>query len=319
MARTVLAPFDGSRQAVGALPYAAALAGPSGRVVLLRVIDNARAEAAARSLEREAARMLCRLPSLQVHTRVAAGAVRKAVADTASAEGASAIVLSTRGAGGADHMCGSTVATVLQAADVPVLLVSVAGASHWSAGAALRVLVPLDGSTAALAAIDGARELFAGQATRLILVRAVVPIAEVSGRTCCRYMQMSTRQELARASDYLHEQQVRLAPTGIETELRVLVGLPAPAVAAAAREAQAHLVIATTQGASGAIGRITGGTAAGLLQHVETPVILLRPAPRPHTSDDLLNVPFEPIRLASAGARARPVRASERWREPVPA
>jgi nucleotide-binding universal stress UspA family protein len=62
MARTILAPFDGSALAAGALPCAAALAGAGGTLVFLRVVgEPAAATASGRALRQTATHLRRRM------------------------------------------------------------------------------------------------------------------------------------------------------------------------------------------------------------------------------------------------------------------
>jgi hypothetical protein len=61
------------------------------------------------------------------------------------------------------------------------------------------------------------------------------------------------------------------------------------AVAAAAREAEVHLIAAATHGTGGIAGTITGSTAARIVQHALGPVLLVRAAWLRHT------VPVPPV------------------------
>jgi nucleotide-binding universal stress UspA family protein len=139
-------------------------------------------------------------------------------------------------------------------------------------------LVPLDGSRFAMEAVEAVLTLFAGEDVHFVLVRAVEPLDVVGGRPGCQYMRLSTEQALVEAERYLAHQRAALLAAGVTVETHVRLGAPALAVAAAAREADVHLIAAATHGTGGIAGTITGSTVARIVQQTHGPVLLVRPA-----------------------------------------
>lgn len=289
MAQTVLAPFDGSLPAERALPYAATLAGRGGRLVLLHVIpEGASVESAMPGLRQAAGRLRRRLPpdlAIDVDTLVQAGEPAATIAAAAVTLEASAIVLSTHGQGGAEHwIYGSAVARILQRAERPVVLVPPHCTCAWPTDGPWRVVVPLDGSDFACEVFAPLRALLSGWAVQLILVRAVEPLGPRAGRPACPYMRLATEEAMAEAQAYLDRIRARMAGTGASVETRVVLGTPATAIVAVARSAAAHLIAISTHGSTGARPVITGRTAAAIVRHASTPVLLVRPAWVRHTA-----------------------------------
>ncbi len=289
MAQTVLAPFDGSLLAERALPYAAALAGRGGRLVLLHVVpEDASVESAMPGLRQAAGRLRRRLPpdlAIDVDTLVQAGEPAATIAAAAVTLGASAIVLSTHGQGGAEHwIYGSAVARILQRAERPVVLVPPHCTCAWPTDGSWRVVVPLDGSDFACEVFAPLRDLLAGRAAQLVLVRAVEPLGPGAGRPACPYMRLATEEAMAEAQAYLDRIRARMAGPGTSVETRVVLGTPATAIVAVARSAAAHLIAISTHGSTGARPVITGSTAAAIVRHASTPVLLVRPAWVRHTA-----------------------------------
>jgi nucleotide-binding universal stress UspA family protein len=283
MAQTVLAPFDGSLPAERALPYAAVLAGRGGRLVLLRVVpESASVESVMPGLRQAAGRLRRRLPrdlAISVDTLVQAGEPAATIAAAAATLGASAIVLSNHGQGGAGRwIYGSTVARILQRAETPVLLVPPHCTRAWPADGPLRIVVPLDGSDFACEVFEPLQALLAGRRGHLILVRAVEPLGPRAGRPACPYMRLATEEAMAEAQAYLDRMRASMAGPGTSVEARVVLGTPATVIVAVARSEAAHLIAISTHGSTGARPVITGSTAAAIVRHASVPVLLVHPA-----------------------------------------
>jgi nucleotide-binding universal stress UspA family protein len=152
-----------------------------------------------------------------------------------------------------------------------------------------KILVPLDGSEMAEAAITPAREMLETDST-LILVRAadarIMPGVDVIGA------QIRVVRE---AEDYLADVKDRLEKTGVKrVETHVWYGPAAPAVVEAARVQSVDLIVMSTHGRSG-LGRIIfGSVAESVLRGTRVPIFLVRPS----------GAPVEP---PAGQAEARPV------------
>jgi nucleotide-binding universal stress UspA family protein len=130
------------------------------------------------------------------------------------------------------------------------------------------ILVPLDGSNLAAHALPFAAALVRAGRGRLVLVRAaegplgpeVDPYAD----------DLRARAEIAGLCG-------RLRAEGLEVTSQVRQGEAADAVARAAAELGADLLVMSTHG-RGALGRVLyGSTAAGVLRRAEVPVLLVSP------------------------------------------
>lgn len=127
------------------------------------------------------------------------------------------------------------------------------------------VLVPLDGSPLAKQAVPYAVRLIRTTGAKLVLFRA------------------STAEPRAEVANALHDELASLGREiqrdGAVVETRVAFDLPHAAILAAAREAQADLIVMSTHGRSG-IGRwISGSVADQVMRHADVPVLLV-PAAR---------------------------------------
>jgi nucleotide-binding universal stress UspA family protein len=139
-----------------------------------------------------------------------------------------------------------------------------------------RILVPLDGSEMAEAAIAPALEM-AQPGSALILMRAaetgILPTADVIGAQV---------QVVREAEEYLAGVKAKLEKTGAKgVETHVWYGPAAPAVVEAAKVQKVDLVVMSTHGRSG-LGRIIfGSVAESVLRGTHTPILLVRPSGAP--------------------------------------
>ena len=118
------------------------------------------------------------------------------------------------------------------------------------------VLIPLDGSDRAEAALDWVRVL---NARRIRLLR-VCP-GEDAG-------------EIAAAQDYLADAAARFCPPGATSDIRVVVGDVAERIVGEA--AEADLIVMSTQGAGDGGRRLFGSVADRVSRHAPVPTLLLR-------------------------------------------
>ncbi|MGH2371760.1 MAG: universal stress protein, partial [Chloroflexota bacterium] len=169
--RTILLPLDGSPLAERVLPYAATLAEASGAtIVLLQVaVANLASRADAASGEVRVVDLAqeyldgvkARFPKgVAVETAVVRGEANEAIVDASRSHHADLVVMSTHGRSGLGRwLYGSVADHVLRHVAVPVLLVSAETDRSWSNGRRRRLVVPLDGSEVALAALNPASDL----------------------------------------------------------------------------------------------------------------------------------------------------------------
>jgi nucleotide-binding universal stress UspA family protein len=186
MLRTILVPQDGSVLAEQAIPYAVRLARSTGAtIVLVRAtaaspLPGADAgvteRAAIARAEAELGAIADRLrdDGLTVNTHVFYDAADTAILTAARQEDADLIVMSTHGRSGLNRwVYGSVADAVMRAAPVPVLLVPATCTTTWAAERPLRLLVPLDGSAIAEAALGPVGELATALGAELLLTQVV--------------------------------------------------------------------------------------------------------------------------------------------------
>jgi nucleotide-binding universal stress UspA family protein len=135
-----------------------------------------------------------------------------------------------------------------------------------------RILVPLDGSFLAEAALATAVDMARTSGARLLLLRAAqahtLPGADPTEA------EVRVVQE---AEAYLAEVQARLASAGTaDVETTVWYGPPAAAIVEAAEFRKVGLIVMTTHGRTGLGRLILGSVAESVLRGSVTPILLLR-------------------------------------------
>lgn len=140
-----------------------------------------------------------------------------------------------------------------------------------------KILVPLDGSDVAEAAIAPALEMAEPGSALLILMRAanarVMPGADVIGAQI-----LAVRE----AEEYLAALKEKLEKQGARrVETHVWYGPAAPAIVEAAQMQKVDLIVMSTHGRSG-LGRLVfGSVAESVLRGTRLPIFLVRPTGAP--------------------------------------
>jgi nucleotide-binding universal stress UspA family protein len=153
-----------------------------------------------------------------------------------------------------------------------------------------RILVPLDGSALAEAAIAKATEV-AGDGCTLMLLRAA------EAHTLPGVDPTEAQVEVVRdAEEYLAAVATRLKEQGIDrVETSVWYGPAASAIVEAARLRKADLIVMSTHGRSGLGRLILGSVAESVLRGTATPILLLR-------------APGAPVEAPGGTGQARPTK-----------
>ena len=139
------------------------------------------------------------------------------------------------------------------------------------------VLVPLDGSALAEAALPRVVELAADSDTRVILLRAAHAATFPPGDVVSAQVKV-----VEEAERYLAEVASRLRTLGVQqVRCSVWYGAPAPAIVDAAGLNHADLIVMASHGRSG-LGRVVmGSVAESVLRGTTTPILLLRDGQAP--------------------------------------
>jgi nucleotide-binding universal stress UspA family protein len=303
MFQTLLVPLDGSSLAERVLPLAEALAEVGGarlvlvRAVLARTVPGGDLTSAQVHAVDEADAYLRDIASrlgergLGVETAVVYGEAAEGILDEIRLRRADVVVMATHGRSGLGRwVYGSVADAVLAHSPVPVLLVRA-----WSSGvepvalqARPRLILTLDGSDFAAAAVPVAEKLVRALDGQLVLLH-VVPAPErvltADGRIVA-YLEYgreaaNLEQELdTRRTDawnWLHQVASGVALRPGQVQLDVRVGDPAEAIAAAGREHTAALVVMATHGRTGLSRMLLGSVAASVVRRGSVPVLLVRP------------------------------------------
>ena len=140
-----------------------------------------------------------------------------------------------------------------------------------------RILVPLDGSMLAEAAIDAALDLGRGTPCKLMLIRAAeahaLPVADPTDE------QVGVVRE---AEQYLDGVVARLAKRGIkDVDTSVWYGPAATSIIEAAKLKKADLIVMSTHGRSGLGRLILGSVTESVLRGTTAPICVVRAAGAP--------------------------------------
>lgn len=291
MFKTILVPLDGSHLAEGALPIATTLAQALHSQLLL--VQAVRAFGLAgenlvdlqRRLTADALAYLepvaAQLRGQGIATQVVAPAelAEDAILVEADARHADLIVMTTHGRSGLGRwLYGSVAESVLMRSPIPVLLVrATADLTPAVAWAPQRILVPLDGSFFAEAALPPAVELARALKAPLVLLRVVPGNAP-------RRLEWAARDEFApeppasrggHATSYLAAQAKALRQGGLTVDTVQRVGSPADAILEEADSTS--LMVMSTHGRSGLQRLLAGSTALTVLRQSVSPILLIRP------------------------------------------
>jgi nucleotide-binding universal stress UspA family protein len=180
------------------------------------------------------------------------------VRSTARTGGAPAILVAAPRAQAGAHQLGRALAEeALEQTDLPMIMAPQRVEQAWSDSRAVRVLVPLDGSSSAECALARGR-LLGSAVERELLVLRVAPDGEA--------------RRLGDARRYVEQQ-----AAGAEVGLAVL-GDPSTMIAAVARAHRADLIVLTMHARTRLRQPLLGHVIVRVLQHARVPVLLVRPA-----------------------------------------
>jgi nucleotide-binding universal stress UspA family protein len=297
MFSTLVVPLDGSELAERALPYAVRFAAEQGsRLVLVRAalgpppsgFDWERQQLAAMAeatayLAGVAEKVATRVP---VITAPLYGHPADEILAAVGQFAADTIVMATHGRTGVAHLLyGSVAEAVLARSAVPVFVIHArpgeAPAPPFNSATA-RVMVPLDGSAFAEAALPAALAIL-GPAGELVLTSVAPPPDHVELDERGRVRAYLDQQEDAikwEAFDYLRRVEVQLKQQRPElrVSLDVRIGDPAPGITMAAIDRDADLIVMATHGRTGIRRAVLGSVAGAVLSTGSVPVVLVSPA-----------------------------------------
>jgi nucleotide-binding universal stress UspA family protein len=297
----MLVALDGSPLAERALEMATLLAQRMAHakpareplVILCRVVDpsplldlageDARTRAldtAAHYLQERAAGL--RKEGLTVETAVRLGQPAAELLEQVIARQIDLVLLSTHGRSGLTRWAlGSVAERVARSAPVPVLLLPAAAPATLDARDAqgmpmmLRLLVPLDRSARAEAALPSALELARLLQAELRLLSVVVPKLEESKAEAQGRPWNAEGQEVREIERYLQRHAEAAQQAGITVWWGIGFGLPGLTIIEQAHTHQVQLIVMTTQGRGGLGRGRLGSVAEEVLHHGQWPVLLV--------------------------------------------
>ena len=303
MYSSILVPLDGSAFGERALPVALALARRSGaRIELVHAheryvyasgapmfdarLDEEFSAEMRKSLESLAER-LRRKTGLTLTTTFLEGRVTRTLREYIAESGAHLVVMTTHGHGGLSRAwLGSVADQVVRHSTRPVLLVRPGAAAAASAADEplfRRIVVPLDGSDAAEAALDHAVMLGTPGDTEYALVQVVVPrpilahAAPYPGG-----VPVADRGELERrraeAREYLDRVRADFEANGFAAKAEVIVHRQiARGILEYARGYDGDLIALATRGRGGMSRLLLGSVADKVLRGATTPLLMYHP------------------------------------------
>ncbi|GAC1428420.1 MAG: universal stress protein [Chloroflexota bacterium] len=296
MFKRLLVPLDGSHLAEAVLPLMERVAAAfDATVVLLHVIESGAPAAvhgdahltapgeATMYLERLATTMRSQGIAVEYHTHdVPEGDVARSIVEHAAEEDADLILLCTHGGGGMRGLLfGSIAQQVVRRGTTPVLLARLAE-GRPPRFAPRTVLVPLDATAAAEAALPVARDMAVALGAALHLVMVVATAGTVRGDRLAATTLLPSAARAALdleeqdAAGYLGDLAARLRSPALSVTTEVRRGNVPSALAEEAAEPGVGLVVVATHGRKGLQAIWAGSVTAQLLARTQAPVLLLR-------------------------------------------
>jgi nucleotide-binding universal stress UspA family protein len=306
MLKSILVPLDGTPLAEAALPYAKALATRTGaKLTLVRAahyagllgdvaVDQYRAVERA---EEYLATLVEQLTSQGYAAQAGVtfgGSAADWIVEETDIRHADLVIMATHDRVGPDRLLhGSVAEAVVHKSAIPVMLVRSGEATPLAerlVSTQPAVVVPLDGSELAEAALPYAAEIARSLGGRVVFVGAVPApgqlIAGIGG-AIVTYSDSEIEDLQASAQTYLEGCAQTIDASG-KVEIEVRFGDAARQIAEVAREYSAAMVVMATHGRTGVVRSILGSVAGGVVHQSEIPVVLVRArvvrAPEPATA-----------------------------------
>jgi nucleotide-binding universal stress UspA family protein len=141
-----------------------------------------------------------------------------------------------------------------------------------------KILVPLDGSARAEAILPHVVDLARGHHSRVIFLRVIDPGASLVG---LEGMPMEINREIIEeqakeAETYLASKQGEFQAMNIEARPRLAYGSIVSTIIDVAESEEADLIAIASHGRSGLARMFYGSVAAGILQRIDRPLLLIR-------------------------------------------
>jgi nucleotide-binding universal stress UspA family protein len=228
------------------------------------------------------------MAGLEVDLATPFGPAAERILDEIGLRHADLVVMSTHGRSGLGRwIYGSVAEQVLARSPVPVLLVRsrepqpVDAAKVVAPG--VRLLVPLDGSAMAEAALPHAAALaHALRGSLTLLYAATLPALPYTDLRALQdgqeeMMARMLGQEQQQAEHYLAEVAARLKAEGLEAQVLACPGMPADVIEEQAETLGAQMIVMATHGRTGLRRLLMGSVAMEVVRETRLPVLLVRP------------------------------------------
>jgi nucleotide-binding universal stress UspA family protein len=276
MFHRMLVPLDGSPEADRILPYAASWASRLRIPMLLLSIVDLRVASSVRGhgdVERQLQQGVDRLhrEGVQATVAVTAGRPAEEILGVAESQGCDLIVLSTSTRQGAGQgILGRVTDKVFHASQFPLLLIPPLAVepSMRVPQIPTRIIVPLDGSALAEAALPFAEELAPNLSAGVMLVRAVPFAGAIVDEKAPPSGEVEARAYLRRLTE-------RLRLEGVAVQAQTLDGPPVELILEVARKTPHSLVVLTTHGRSALARWFVGSVAEGIVRAASTSVLII--------------------------------------------
>ena len=290
MFKNILVPLDGSPLAEAALPYAKALAARTGaRLTLMRAAHYASllgdmaveqyrsVELAEDYLERQVERLAADGYAVQAVVPFG-GSTATWIVEEADISHADLVIMATHDRVGADRWVhGSVAETVVHRSITPVMVVRGGVVEQLAKRFADKdpvLIVPLDGSELAEAALPVAHGLADSLGGRLVLVGVTPAPGQFIAGQAGAIMAYSA-PEIAELQAGVQAYLGRMAARG-KVDVIVRSGDAATQIALVAQEYMSAAVVMATHGRTGALRSILGSVAGNVVHHSSGPVMLVR-------------------------------------------
>lgn len=303
--RSIVVPLDGSPFAEQAIPAAAAIAGAAGAKVRLVLVHRlppppndpetaklyVSVELAVRKSEREYLRSIARRlkdGGVQASALMLEGPAGPTLVHWIGGSAADLVVMTTHGRGALGRATyGSVADQLVRSLKVPVLLLrpETAGrAGKDTAWVAREIVVGLDGSRAAEAALGPAAALARTLEVPITLVQVVLPLAAATDPPLpfpTGYDTQITEVRRREARDYLEDVAEGLRAQGIAaTAVAAVAGSAAGMLLELGRSERGVLLAIGTRGRGGVKRFMLGSVADKLVRGAEVPVLVVPPPRR---------------------------------------
>jgi nucleotide-binding universal stress UspA family protein len=139
------------------------------------------------------------------------------------------------------------------------------------------VLVPLDGSKCAESILPHVESIAEAFESQLILLRVVDHAPDSVTTTANQIRKEDFESDQENAESYLKEKVEELRKKGLKARKLIFYGAAVKSIIEAAKEEKVDLITMGSHGRSGISQAFYGSVAAGVLNRVDRPLLLIRP------------------------------------------